>query len=307
VADIFMSFVEQDRDRALQVAEALTNSSWIVLVRADAAPWSQESLRRGTSAQIRLARCVVVLFSRNSLSAPSILEEYTMSQVLGIPIVRVLIDDEKPSSVFGTEPFLDLTSWHGADNAPEFEHLKQVIGRELTTNRSDALTRKTATTGASVKRGMIFICYRRDDTEDAAGRLYDQLATALGSDRVFIDIDDIPLGVDFVEHVSTQISRCDAVVVMIGRQWLKLRDKHRRRRLDDADDTIRLEIAAALSHNLPLIPIVVQGAEMPTADDLPENIRPLARRNGLSLSATHWHTDVARLIKELDRVMGRHP
>lgn len=108
---------------------------------------------------------------------------------------------------------------------------------------------------------------------------------------------------DFVEHVAEQISRCSAVIVMIGRQWLKLKDKRRRRRLDNDDDLVRVEIAAALQQKVPVIPVLVQDVAMPEQDYLPDNIRALARRNGIALSATRWRTDVERLIKELDRVM----
>jgi hypothetical protein len=118
-----------------------------------------------------------------------------------------------------------------------------------------------------------------------------------------MDIDSVPLGIDFVEHVSQQIARCSAVIVMIGRQWLKLKDKHRRRRLDDNDDLVRVEIATALKQGVPVIPVLVQEVAMPDAADLPENIRSLSRRHGTALSAIRWRTDVDRLIKELDRVM----
>ena len=118
-----------------------------------------------------------------------------------------------------------------------------------------------------------------------------------------MDIDSVPLGIDFVEHVSDQIGKCRAVIVMIGKRWHTIKDKKRRRRLDNEDDLVRAEIRAALQQKIPVIPVLVQGAEMPSSDDLPENIRPLARRNGIELSATRWRTDVERLIKELDRVM----
>lgn len=82
----------------------------------------------------------------------------------------------------------------------------------------------------------VFLCYRREDTQDAAGRLYDRLSDVYGPDRVFMDIDSIPLGVDFIEHVKLQISKCSAVIVMIGRQWLRISDQRHRRRLDNQED-----------------------------------------------------------------------
>jgi hypothetical protein len=149
----------------------------------------------------------------------------------------------------------------------------------------------------------LFLCYRRDDTADAAGRLYDRLVDAYGSDRVFMDIDSVPLGIDFVNHVAEQIAKCRVVIVMIGRQWQKTKDKRRRRRLDNPDDLVRVEIAAALRQGVPVIPVLVQDADMPSAEDLPDDIRPLTRRNGIELSATRWRTDVEQLIRQLDPVM----
>ena len=126
---------------------------------------------------------------------------------------------------------------------------------------------------------------------------------AYGTERVLVDIDSIPLGVDFVEHVTEQISSCSAMVVMIGRQWLTAKDRRGRRRIGNEDDLVRAEIRAAFQQKVPVIPVVVQNASMPTADDLPEDIRLLARRNGIELSLTRWNTDVERLLKELDKVM----
>ena len=153
-------------------------------------------------------------------------------------------------------------------------------------------------------RRAIFLCYRREDTQDAAGRLHDRLTAAFGNDRVFMDIDSVPLGIDFVEHVREQISGCTAVIVMIGRRWLTMKDKKRRRRLDDEDDLVRTEIRAALQQKVPVIPIVVQNAEMPTASDLPDDIRPLARRNGIHLRPEQWKEGVERLLKALNKAMG---
>jgi hypothetical protein len=162
----------------------------------------------------------------------------------------------------------------------------------------------TAPTADHRLRRAIFLCYRREDTQDAAGRLYDRLTAAFGSDRVFMDIDSVPLGIDFVEHVREQISACAAVIVMIGKRWSTVKDRRRRRRLDDEDDLVRAEIRAALQQKIPVIPIVVQNAEMPTAGDLPDDIRPLARRNGIHLRPDQWKEGVERLLKELSKAMG---
>jgi hypothetical protein len=120
-----------------------------------------------------------------------------------------------------------------------------------------------------------------------------------------MDIDSVPFGIDFVDYVSAQISQCKAVVVMIGKQWLKIKDKSRRRRLDDPDDLVRAESAAALRQKIPVIPVLVQNATMPSATDLPEDIRLLARRNAIALHHDQWREGVELLLKELNPVMGR--
>jgi hypothetical protein len=103
----------------------------------------------------------------------------------------------------------------------------------------------------------VFISYRREDSSDVAGRLHDRLVDAYGRDRVFMDIDSIPAGIDFVDHVSEQIARCSAVLVVIGKQWLKAKGKGRRRRLDTENDFVRAEVAAALQQKIRVIPVLV--------------------------------------------------
>jgi hypothetical protein len=136
------------------------------------------------------------------------------------------------------------------------------------------------------------------------GRLHDRLIDAFGGDAVFTDIDSVPLGIDYVEHITAQFVHCRVAIVMIGKHWLKLKDK-RRRRLDNSEDLVRLEIAPALKKKIPVIPVLVKNASMPLAEELPEDIRPLARRNDIKLSHRRWNTDVERLLKELDRVIGQ--
>ena len=167
----------------------------------------------------------------------------------------------------------------------------------------EAAFNKPPTPSADLSTRTLFLCYRREDTQDAAGRLHDRLVDAYGSDHVFMDIDSVPLGMDFVNHVTEQISSCSGVIVMVGRHWLTVTDTRGRRRLDLDDDLVRAEIAAALERNIPVIPVLVQDATVPAADDLPPNIKPLSRRNGINLTGPAWKAGLERLIKELDRVM----
>ena len=160
-----------------------------------------------------------------------------------------------------------------------------------------------ATPPSVPRSATVFLCYRREDTQYAAGRLQDRLVEAYGAERVFMDIDSVPLGADYVDYVGEQVASCCAVIVMIGQDWLKAKGKRRGRRLDAPDDLVRVEIAAALKQRIPVIPVLVDDASMPLAEELPEDIRLLTRRNGIALSHTRWRTDVQRLLTDLDKAM----
>jgi hypothetical protein len=148
----------------------------------------------------------------------------------------------------------------------------------------------------------IFINYRRADTSGHAGRLWDALVERFGDERVFIDIDTIRPGVDFAEVISEAVGRSDVVIALIGRQWLTSADSKGRRRLDDPDDFVRLELETALKRNARVIPTLVQGTEMPGPDELPDELRALARRNALELSDVRWRYDVQRMVKTLEQI-----
>lgn len=144
----------------------------------------------------------------------------------------------------------------------------------------------------------IFISYRRSESAAYAGRLSDQLAVHFGSQVIFIDIESIEPGRDFVEAIGDAVSSCKILLVVIGRQWLTCADE-RGRRLDDPNDFVRLEIAAALRRGVRVIPVLVQGATMPREEDLPDEIAPLARRQAWVLSDIRWNQDVGKLIEKI--------
>jgi TIR domain len=153
-------------------------------------------------------------------------------------------------------------------------------------------------------QAFVLISYRRRDTAAETARLHDRLAAEYGAERVFLDIHDIPLGIDFVDHVRTVIDRCSAVIVMIGTQWLTITDESGQRRLDDPDDPVRMEVAAALQQkHIGVIPVIVQNASLPSPKDLPADIRLLARRNCIQLQPEQWDEGVERLLRALKPTM----
>lgn len=150
----------------------------------------------------------------------------------------------------------------------------------------------------------IFISYRRADSSGYAGRLYDRLTGHFGKASIFMDIDAIPPGVDFVEYLANAIQSYEVVLVLIGDRWLSVTDAQGNRRLDDSHDFVRIEIASALKYNKLVIPVLVKGAQMPRATDLPSDLQPLTRRNALDLSDKNFHHDVDDLIQGIEWALG---
>jgi formylglycine-generating enzyme required for sulfatase activity len=152
----------------------------------------------------------------------------------------------------------------------------------------------------------VFISYRRDDSADAAGRIYDRLVQCFGRDNVFKDVDDIPPGVDFRAVISEAVGRCQVLLAVIGRDWLEIVGPSGKRRLDDPRDFVRLEIEAALSRGILVIPVLVGRAGMPGEERLPESLRPLAFRNAVEVRRDpDFHHDVDRLARHLDPMLRR--
>lgn len=148
--------------------------------------------------------------------------------------------------------------------------------------------------------GGVFISYRRDDSAGWTGRLYDRAVSALGSERVFMDVEAIAPGEDFAEAIEAILDQVETVLVVIGPRWLEVRDNAGRRRLEDPADYVRREIEGALVREIRVVPVLVGEAEMPSEHHLPENIRPLARRNSVSLRDVHFGADVGRLLDAID-------
>jgi ABC-type amino acid transport substrate-binding protein len=151
--------------------------------------------------------------------------------------------------------------------------------------------------------GRIFISYRREDTDFPAGWLYERLADHFGGGQVFKDVDSIQLGDDFVEVITTAVGSCDVLLAVIGDRWLTITDEDGKRRLDNSDDFVRLEIEAALAREIRVIPILVDGARIPRAEELPASLVRLARRQALELSPTRFDADTSRLLTVLDRTL----
>jgi len=148
---------------------------------------------------------------------------------------------------------------------------------------------------------VIFISYRREDSAGHAGRLFDRLREHFGRERVFLDVVGIDAGVDFVETLDKAVGSCDVLLAVIGREWLTCCDKQGRRRLDDPNDFIRAEISAALKRDVRVVPVLMEGAEMPPTDALPEELKRLTRRQAVEIRDSRWDADVEALIAALEK------
>jgi hypothetical protein len=148
----------------------------------------------------------------------------------------------------------------------------------------------------------VFICYRRADSQSATGRIYDHLVQAFGKSAVFIDVDNIPAGVDFRTEIDRTIQQSAAMLVMIGPNWLTATDANGRR-LDQVNDRVRIEVESGLLRGMPVIPVLVDGAKMPEARDLPPTLTQLAYQNSREVQPNpHFQMDINRLIASIEEI-----
>ncbi len=149
-----------------------------------------------------------------------------------------------------------------------------------------------------------FISYRRQDSAGYSRALYNELSQHFDAEQIFMDVDDIPLGTDFVHILKRNLQDCKVMLVIIGPQWLDIRSSNGGRRLDNPDDFVLLEIASALENNFNIIPVLVNGAPMPAEADLPDILKPLSRRQALELDNKYYQHGIADLVKALEPHLG---
>jgi hypothetical protein len=168
--------------------------------------------------------------------------------------------------------------------------------RQKTREDADRLE-QTPVKNKPARSAKIFISYRRADSADVTGRIYDRLAAHFGESAIFKDVDSIPAGIDFKEHLEKAVGRCKIFLVVIGDKWLEIADSLHDNRLQDPRDFVRIEIEAALNRNILIIPLLVRGAAMPAEEKLPSSLRKLVYRNGIPVRPDpDFHRDMDRLI-----------
>ncbi len=151
--------------------------------------------------------------------------------------------------------------------------------------------------------GNIFINYRRDDDAGFTQALYSRLEQAFPSESLFMDVDNIAPGLDFVQVLNDEVACCDVVIAVIGKNWLSVTDETGARRLDNPEDFVRIEIESALAQKKRVIPVLVNDARMPRSTELPETMRGFARCNAVRLTHERFRADVLGLIKSLEQLL----
>jgi hypothetical protein len=149
----------------------------------------------------------------------------------------------------------------------------------------------------------ITISYRRDDSMDITGRIFDRLTSRYGRETVFRDIDNIPPGLDFREHIRASIDDSDVLMVVVGPRWMG-GDRNGQPRIRNETDYVRAEVEAALNRHIPVIPLLIGGADMPEPSQLPENIREFAYRNAVQIdSGRDFDHHMNGLIRATDKIL----
>lgn len=151
--------------------------------------------------------------------------------------------------------------------------------------------------------GGIFISYRRGDSPASAGRLYDRLENAYSGGELFMDVDGIEPGLDFVEVLNERVANADVLLAIIGRDWLSAVDETGGRRLLQPNDFVRIEIEAALKRNIRVIPVLVDGASPPPEHDLPDGLKSLTRRQAVRISHERFASDADLLLNALSKIV----
>lgn len=155
--------------------------------------------------------------------------------------------------------------------------------------------------------GKIFISYRREDTSGESGRLKDKLEQVFGQENIFYDVETLEAGLNFDQSIAKALNDSKVLLAMIGPHWLKVSDSTGTKRIQKPDDWVRKEIAEALKRELRVIPVLVNGAEMPDSDELPDDLKELSLKHAQELTSSRWNYDVGKLTEVLEKLVTKKP
>jgi hypothetical protein len=305
MADIFLSYAREDEPRARLLATALEAQGWSV--------WWDRRIPHGKDfnsyiqEQLDAARCIVVLWSKASVASQFVRDE--ASEGFDGRLVPALIEHVKQPLGFRQLHAADLTDWDGAQGHEEFERLVGSI--TALTPFSPAALPAPSSAGLRLERparDLIFISYRREGTSAHVLALLAPMRQRFGAERLFKDSDNIHPGQDFVTAIRRTLESCAVMLVVIGKEWATIDVRTKRRRLDNPDDCVRVEVAAALANEqIVVMPVLIEGAEMPRKEDLPSDLQRLVSLYALHLSDARWQVGIDRLIRAIEKVIGDSP
>ncbi|MDO8967011.1 toll/interleukin-1 receptor domain-containing protein [Algoriphagus sp.] len=155
--------------------------------------------------------------------------------------------------------------------------------------------------------GKIFISYRREDTSGESGRLKDKLEQVFGQENIFYDVETLEAGLNFDQSIAKALNDSKVLLAMIGPHWLKVSDSTGTKRIQKPDDWVRKEIAEALKRELRVIPVLVNGAEIPDSDELPDDLKELSLKHAQELTSSRWNYDVGKLTEVLEKLVTKKP
>jgi hypothetical protein len=158
-----------------------------------------------------------------------------------------------------------------------------------------------------MENGKIFISYRREDTSGESGRLKDNLELIFGKENIFYDVETLEAGLNFDQSIAKALNESKVLLAMIGPHWLKVTDSKGVKRLENPEDWVRKEIAEAIKRGLRVIPVLVNGADMPSSDELPDDLKELSLKHAQELTSSRWNYDVGVLTKVLEKLITKNP
>jgi hypothetical protein len=194
-----------------------------------------------------------------------------------------------------------IRSKRNIGDMPERFNLSEWV--ELTDEGNEYLRRMAE--NAQENQPKIFLCYRREDTQGFARGIYDKLADKYGNEQVLRDIDSTPAGVRYSTWIESRVGQCSVMIILIGAAWSSLKDGTGQRRLDLPRDWVRQEIEMALRRGIPIIPVRVQGAPMPSEEELPPSIAELTNFQFAEVTDSRWDYDMRMLIRGIDSLIAQ--
>ena len=199
-----------------------------------------------------------------------------------------------------------ITSLEGRQLIPEDTPVEKRAKAERKTTEDAERLEQTPPKRKAARSARIFISYRRADSADVTGRIYDRLVEHFGESAIFKDVHSIPAGIDFKEHLEKAVGKCKIFLVVMGDKWLEGADSLDNNRLQDPRDFVRIEVEAALNRKIRVIPLLVRGASMPKEEKLPPSLQKLVYRNAIPIrSDPDFHRDMDRLIVAISDYVNR--